>query len=617
MLEREVGKTLGAWHVQVSRDPIPELLAGRPELTLAGLKALPGKHRYSVATLSFAREDVLVSAFNAGAAEARAQIRQTLGLFLEVAYAGLPEAARLEPLIGTHTHTGRLEVNILLPRAVWTAQGQIRAYNPHPPGKVSQRLWDNFRDVLNRRFGWADPLDRAHRRMTSQPNWLLKQQSEALRNDIPPPWDFRKEIAAMAECLVEWEGISDRDQLINRMQSELANHGLIIQRITADSITFRDLDNGARWRMSGFLFSDAFSPENPLIDLPGPEFDEIRDRQMRAAPKRLADAMRRRAKFNASRYGYPEPAPAAPLALLRMASRPLPLSHPDHSGALLDRPSQPHGASAHPTDRANAPTPEHAHPRPGSAPRRVGARTGGDALHARLLRHAVHAQSLFDALKHQLSHILGRLRTYQAEWSLAQSLAEQPIDRWHQIASRLETLNERTRSPDVLARTSERIAQADGLDRPLAGASRTGGSPENLGQDQSFSAGDHPYRRPDGTRSPRIGGRAGNPGSRAPTGEGERPPAGGNLPHEKRDHADPCPAGGTPSGRAVRTRADLIRIARRQASDRGAAATHLAFVIQDGQEWLRFTIGEKTLLTDGETVHDPAAPAFEELGPEL
>ena len=97
-LSPEVSKKLGAWRGLVTRDPAPELLVGDPQASLVTLKALRTKHRYSVATLSFAREEIAVDRFNAGDPELRAQVAQTLTLFFEVAYAGLPPAARLHPL---------------------------------------------------------------------------------------------------------------------------------------------------------------------------------------------------------------------------------------------------------------------------------------------------------------------------------------------------------------------------------------------------------------------------------------------------------------------------------------------------------------------------------------
>lgn len=207
--------------------------------------------------------DISVEAFNVGGPVLRRQISQTIGLFFECAYAGVPKLARLQPLVGTHTHTGRLEVNILMPRAVLTNDGKIRAYNPHPLGKISRELWDNFRNCANHRFGWADPLDYSHSRLTAQPNWLLKQRREGARHGQKLPTELRQNIAAFAECLVDWENISDRDTLIIRMQPELADQDIIKRSRRADSVTFTDIGTGQIYRTRGLLFSDTFCPDKP------------------------------------------------------------------------------------------------------------------------------------------------------------------------------------------------------------------------------------------------------------------------------------------------------------------------------------------------------------------
>ena len=126
LMARDVSKTLGAWRTRVTRDPAPELLIGDPQACLHTLRALRTKHRYSVATLSFTVEDIPVGEFNAGDPDLRSRVDRMLQLFFEVAYAGLPREARLHPLVGTHTHTGRLKVNILMPRAIWRSIAVFR-----------------------------------------------------------------------------------------------------------------------------------------------------------------------------------------------------------------------------------------------------------------------------------------------------------------------------------------------------------------------------------------------------------------------------------------------------------------------------------------------------------
>ena len=118
MLNSAVRKTIAEQPLSLQRDPQPELLLGDKDIFPLGLNALPFKHRYNFATLSFHEQDISVSAFNAGDPDSRQKIAQTLKLFFEIAWAGVPVSARMQPLVGTHTHTGRLEVNIMMARGI-------------------------------------------------------------------------------------------------------------------------------------------------------------------------------------------------------------------------------------------------------------------------------------------------------------------------------------------------------------------------------------------------------------------------------------------------------------------------------------------------------------------
>jgi len=59
LMNHDIGKMIVAWHVGVAHNPAPELLLGVSHLTFAQLNVLRTKHRYSVATLSFAKHRYL------------------------------------------------------------------------------------------------------------------------------------------------------------------------------------------------------------------------------------------------------------------------------------------------------------------------------------------------------------------------------------------------------------------------------------------------------------------------------------------------------------------------------------------------------------------------------
>ena len=154
-----VGKSVEGQRLQLTREPAPELLAGDPEQILRFLKRLTFKRRFSAMTMTFAEDDVPVAAFNRGDRAQRDKVGKAVTAVLELAYLHIPPEQRPPVLIGTHTHTGRLEINLLLPRAVLAGHGRYLSWNPCPPTPRRREMWDLKRQLINARLGWAEPTD--------------------------------------------------------------------------------------------------------------------------------------------------------------------------------------------------------------------------------------------------------------------------------------------------------------------------------------------------------------------------------------------------------------------------------------------------------------------------
>jgi len=184
LLDSQVMKAVGKARVLEVREPAPELLLGQPSIVQSAISALRFEQKYRVATLSFAPIDIDVAAFNAGEVTARKAGAAAIDLFLEMAFAGVPEPNRPPVFAGTHTHTGGLEINIVMPRFVWTPAGELRSYNPHPPMKGSRDAWDALGDFLNETFGWENPRSPEKARGIAGPDWLEKRVAAALRHNV-------------------------------------------------------------------------------------------------------------------------------------------------------------------------------------------------------------------------------------------------------------------------------------------------------------------------------------------------------------------------------------------------------------------------------------------------
>lgn len=184
LLDTAVLKTIGMQREWEVRTPAPELLWGHPSVVQSAISALRFQRTTRTATLSFDRSDIDVARFNAGEAKVRRSIAAVIDLFLEAAFAGVPVACRPPVFVGTHTHTGSLEINIVMPRFVRTETGKLRSYNPHPPMRGSQNAFDALGDFLNAEFDWANPRAPERALGIKGPDWAEKRVAAAERHGV-------------------------------------------------------------------------------------------------------------------------------------------------------------------------------------------------------------------------------------------------------------------------------------------------------------------------------------------------------------------------------------------------------------------------------------------------
>jgi hypothetical protein len=583
MLDARVTEKVGRRKFELIRFPEPELLHGSPTLMTKVLEGLPHEHIYSMATLSFADEDLCVDDFNIGLPELRCRIAQTIDLFLDVAHAGLPPTARLQPLIGTHTHTGRLEVNILMPRAVWTGDGKLRAYNAHPPGAASRRLWDNFRDAMIHRHGWSDSLDSARVQWVKPSDAAIKADRDAHRHEheiTDKTYDLLKSLALDAKATPE---VRCRDDLLAVIEPHLRLNAIKVQKRGRDSVTFTNMLTRRRCRMAGLLFSHAFRPGNPVIDLSADAYDAHRRAQIEGARHRLIDCISARAAFNIGRYGHgpyrqaedivDNPSPTVSH---------LPLYNLDLKGQHLVNAAQPPGIQPDAADREASQPAGIAHLGPGGARGDAGRGTEKDKRGARDPHPALNAGRLVLGLKRRLTGIITRWRSRHRAVILARAMARSFTLKWGQLADRMEALNERQLN------TRELAGASDGADRTASGDPGAGGGAKAVGQGRTISSGRLTPHASDGAGRLGDGGRGGRArpdhDSDRSTGQAVQR----DQPRPEGSRADPDDVGGAAErSTPLITRAAMICYARAEARRLGIPAPRLSFVVAAGNEWLQ------------------------------
>lgn len=330
--DNHVAQIGGAREV-VLRDPTPQLLAGDGHLVAACIEALETRHRYSCATLSFAPDEIDMTAWRSGDPELRRKINAALTLWAEVAWPGIAPEARPPMLAGTHLHAGHLEINILVPRALFRKVcGKVvpRAWNPHPPTGESRRIWEAYQDTVNHVNGWHDPADPNRAAPISGPSWVLKRAAALDRwagglftsdgdvsdegADRVAAEDPKVQIMLAARILARC-GVGNREALLSGIEPVLADLGWRIDHLRPDAIALCSELEGCDQQL--ILHGTLCHPTSPK---PDPALALARHRILSLASGHLAEALDRRAddaRRILHRAFCRPPSPADPMGILR------------------------------------------------------------------------------------------------------------------------------------------------------------------------------------------------------------------------------------------------------------------------------------------------------------
>ena len=345
LLDDTVLVVIGGRREDMTRDPAPEILRGDPRIVTRTIDGLETKRRYRCATLSLAKNEVDIKKWRRRDPETVGRIDAAIELWTEAAFAGIVSDARPPVLVGTHLHTGRLEINLLVPACVMvpTPAGRRipRAFNPHPPVAGSRAAWAAFEDTLNGAFGWRDPRDPRNPAPVRGPSWLERRAATLGRWIEARGWprddcegalldpensarldqeDARVRLLLAAKSVAR-SGASDRADLLEGLAPTLDDLGWLVDELRDDAVVVAPQDGAGRTALTlrGTLCAAAPTPLDPMIIA-------VQKQVLAAAPDRLRAAWMARAAENARIYGAHVARPSGlfdPDAILRESAAPV------------------------------------------------------------------------------------------------------------------------------------------------------------------------------------------------------------------------------------------------------------------------------------------------------
>lgn len=265
----------------------PVVLRGDAENTRRLIDSLTFKHKYTSGVLSFAPGETITPEME----------QDIMDQFEALAFAGL-DRDQYSILWVRHEHAGHHELHFVTPR-IELSSG--KSLNIRPPGKATQKQFDDLRSAINAQYGLADPEDPSRARNVAIPDHELKQAAEAMRAGQPPPENIRELIDTVFTQRAVHRLIRNRKELLDHAKSL----GFKVPRAGKDSITLQDPKTSKRWRFKGPLYAANYEPgrlheaTSPTGQQPVPEAEPKAAIRFQ---ERIAEHVQKRARYHRERY---------------------------------------------------------------------------------------------------------------------------------------------------------------------------------------------------------------------------------------------------------------------------------------------------------------------------
>lgn len=226
----------------------PVVVSGCPETTRALIDATPHDWKYTSGVLSFAPGETITPEMELA----------IIAGFEKLAFAGL-DKSQYDILWVRHTHAGHHELHFVTPRMELETE---KSLNIRPPGDKAKQHFDDFRSLVNAKYGLADPDDPARQRSkaVAQPLWFTRLARDVEENGGEMPQspgvehEEQKEVISYALMnIAAANGLSTREELIEHVKNA-PDFPLKITRVTKTSITVETVEEGKKpkkYRLKG------------------------------------------------------------------------------------------------------------------------------------------------------------------------------------------------------------------------------------------------------------------------------------------------------------------------------------------------------------------------------
>jgi len=211
-----------------------QVLQGNPRLSVDVAEGLDFKNQYTVGCLSFEEANI-----------PDAHKHEIMQKFEESFFAGLePEQYNICWI--EHTDKGRLELNFFVPNVELESGKRLSVYYD----KSDRPLADNFKQVINQKYGLSDPDAPQKRQMTVLSKNIPKDKKMA-----------QKAINGILEGELEKGRIQTRQDVLNC----LTEAGFEIARVTPKNISIKT--DGQNLRLKGAIYEQSFELNRAIEEI--------------------------------------------------------------------------------------------------------------------------------------------------------------------------------------------------------------------------------------------------------------------------------------------------------------------------------------------------------------